>query len=106
MRPDAAGEQRVAREQQVVWGDGRGDTFACAAHELHGDARGDVLEDDAQPRHALCERRQDSIDEACLAVENFDVGRGDFTVHLCASVASSRRMSVTPASEWVVAPAG
>ena len=58
MRPQAAGEQRVAVHQQVLRRDGGGDAVARSEHELERGARGDVLEHDAQLRVALAERRQ------------------------------------------------
>ena len=54
------------------------------------------------------------VDEARLPVEDVHGRIGDLAVHLQhhaefamrSNTASSRRMSVTPASAWVVAPAG
>ena len=56
VRAHAAGEQRVAVQQQVLRGDGGGDPGARAEHELQCRLGGDVLEHDAQARVALGER--------------------------------------------------
>ena len=53
MRTDAALEERVAIQQQVLRRDRRGDARPRAPHELDGVARRDVLEHDAQPGNAL-----------------------------------------------------
>ena len=48
---------------------------ARALDELHGFARGHVLEHDAQPRKAFDDSRQHAIDEDALAIEDVDVAR-------------------------------
>ena len=53
VRPDAALEDRIAIQQQVLRRDRRADAAARALDELHGFARRDVLEHDAQAREAL-----------------------------------------------------
>jgi hypothetical protein len=76
--------------------------------------RGDVLQHQAQPRKALQQRRQHALDEDPLAVEDVDLGVGHLAVHqqrqaVCLHArqrGGAFRMSVTPASELVVAPAG
>ena len=76
--------------------------------------RRDVLEHDLQRREVAPQRHEVALDEYRLAVEDIDVGIGDLAVdeqrHAASASASSAgmilRMSVTPASLLVVAPAG
>ncbi len=59
-----------------------GDALARALHELRGDARRDVLEHHLEARHAFDDAAQHAVDEDVLAVEDVDVARGHFAVHL------------------------
>ena len=51
-------------------------------HELCGDARRNVLEHHLQARHAFDDAAQHAVDEDVLAVEDVDVARSHFAVHL------------------------
>jgi len=82
MGPQASREEGVAVHEQVLRGDGSGDSLARTQYELHGGPRGDVLEHYPQARMALGQRRQHRVDEARLALEHIDCGISDFTVHL------------------------
>lgn len=82
VRAEAAVEQRVAIQQQVLRRDGGGDARARALHELGRGARRDVLEHHLEARHALDDAAQHAVDEDVLAVEDVDVARSHFAVHL------------------------
>src|ERR1700730_7678620 len=82
VRAQAAGEQRLAVQQQVLRRDGRHDPVPPRKDEVHGGAGGDVLEHNAQLAVALRERREHRIDERGFPVEHIDRGVGDFPVHL------------------------
>jgi hypothetical protein len=81
MRPNAAGEDRVAVVQQVLGGDGGRHARACAADELRRLRRGDVFEDDFQGGKALNDGREHGIDEMVLPIEYVDVGTWCLAVH-------------------------
>ena len=69
-------------KQQVMRGDRRRQRLTRRLDKLHGIARGDVLEHHLQSRHAFNDAAQHAVDEHVLAVEDVDVARGHFAVHL------------------------
>ena len=78
VRADAAGEQRIAIEQQVLRRDRRADAArARSCTNCTAVARRDVLEHDAQLRKASHAAVEHAIDEDALAIE--DVHRGSVT---------------------------
>ena len=80
VRIDAALEQRVAIEQQVMGGDrGRGPVCGLA-DEVDRVARGDVFEDHAQAGKTLTQGQQIALDEDALAVEDVDRRVGDLAM--------------------------
>ena len=81
VRTNAAEEQRVAVQQQVVRGDRRGDVVSRDFHVLHRLARGDVLQHYLEIAEARNHRAEDLFDEGLLAVEDVDVRVGGFAVH-------------------------
>ena len=105
VRTDAALEDRVAIQQQVLRRDGRR-RRPCARclHELHGFARRHVLEHDAQPRKALDDRRRTRSMNTRSRSNTSTSGVGDFAVHLehagrTSSIASSTRIDVLDRSD-------
>ena len=76
VRPEPAGEQRVAVDDQVLGRDGRGDLRPRSLDERHRLGGGDVLEDDLQAGQIADQRREDAVDEHGFAVEDVDVGIG------------------------------
>ncbi len=95
--------------------DRRSDSRAGRAHEFDSVARGDVFENDAQPRKAGGERRENLIDEARLAIEDIDARVCHLTVHLQRHIDRAHGLEdtdracgcpCTPSCECVVAPAG
>ena len=81
MRTDAAGEDRVAVEQQMVRGDRGRDVRTGRAHELRGFGGGDVLEHHLEPGEAPHQRRQRALDEDALAIEHIDLRPGGLAMH-------------------------
>ena len=75
VRPDAAGENRVAIVQQMLRRDGRGDAGRAPATNSHRARRRDVLEHHAQAGKALEQGLQHRIDEVSFTVEHIDIGR-------------------------------
>ena len=80
MRPDAADQNVVAVDVQVLWRDRSRNIGARALDEAYRLHRGNVLEDHAQRRQPVDQRLQDPIDEHRFAVENVDVGCGHFAM--------------------------
>src|SRR6185437_16866987 len=70
MRPETAGEERVAIEQQVVRRDRRADVRTCALDEAHRLACRGVLDHHLEPGEAREERRQHALEERRLAIED------------------------------------
>src|SRR6185437_12561240 len=58
VRPEAAGEERIAVDHQMMRGDGGGQVAPGASDEIGGLPGGDVLEHDLQRRQALRQRFQ------------------------------------------------
>ena len=81
VRPDAALEQRIAIEQQVMRGDGGGHVGRRGADEIDGVAGGDVFQHHAQGRKFFTQRQQVTLDEDALAIEDVDRRIGDLAVH-------------------------
>ena len=114
MRAQAAAENRVAVVEQVV-----GVIVAAVRGPRLGDVlrgllRGDVLENDPQRREIAPQLQQVTVDEDGLAIEDIDFGsvtspwieQRHAVALAAASVHRKWRRSVTPASLFVVAPAG
>ena len=72
VRADAALEQRVAVEQQVVRRDRGCHVGRCVTHEVHRVAGGDVFQHHAQLWEPFAQRQQVALDEHALAIEDVD----------------------------------
>jgi hypothetical protein len=82
VRAQAASEQRIAVEQQVVRGDGgRGGALIGRGHVVGRVLRGDVLEHHLQFRKVAPQRLHHALDEHRLAVEDVDLGVGHLAMH-------------------------
>ena len=81
VRPQAAGKNGVAVEQQVMGRDRRRDVGAGRAHEVHAFARRDVFEHELQGGEVPQQRRQHALDERGFTVENIDGRIGRLAVH-------------------------
>ena len=115
VRPDAAGEDRVAVVEQVMRGDGRGGVAPASAHVLRASRVVMCSNTIFRPGKARRSGDQLRVDEDRLAVEQVDLRdrsprRAPAAAgRRAASPRASRvtlRRSVTPASLLVVAPAG
>src|ERR1700722_9292350 len=82
MRTDAACEQRIAIQEEMLRRDRRHDPGARRGYELHSCAARHVLEHDAQFREALSQRREYRVDEARLAVKYINARVRDLAVPL------------------------
>ncbi len=80
VRADAAFEQGVAVDHQVMRCDRRGHLGACGLDELGRLGRGDVLEYDLQRREVGDDPGEDPVDEHRLAIEDVDRLVGHFAV--------------------------
>lgn len=80
VRTDAALEEGVAVEQQVMGRDGGGDPIRGVLDEAHGVAGGDVLDHDAQAVEALEEASEGLLEEDSLTLEDVAVGIDAFPV--------------------------
>ena len=80
MRAQAAGENRVAVDLQVMRGDGRRDGARRGHDEIGRVLRGDMFEHDPERRKVLQHGHQHPLDEHGLAVEDVDLGIGHFAV--------------------------
>ena len=80
VRVEAAGEQRVAVQQQVMRGDCGRQVGRGGGDVLGRVARGDVFQHHAQGREARAQRHQVAFDEHALAVEDVDRGVGHLAV--------------------------
>jgi len=76
VRPDAAGEYRVAIVQQVLGRDGRADAGSGAGDEFDGARRRDVFEDHAQGGKTFEHGLQHGVDEVGFTVEYIHVACG------------------------------
>ncbi len=103
VRPQAAGEQRVAVVQQVMRGDRRGERAVAmtVGHVVGRLLRRDVLEHDAQRRERRAQRDQLLVDEHPLAIEQVDGGIGDLAVHEQRHAARLHRFERRPAMTQV-----
>src|SRR6516164_962912 len=81
MRPNAAGEQSVARVEKMLRRDRRADLGRCGRNEVDCFAGRHVLEYDRERRKVAHDARERSLDEYTLAVEDVDVGTGRFAVN-------------------------
>src|SRR3546814_3219094 len=81
MRADAALEQRVAADRQVMRGDRCRDVGWRGADELHRVIGGDVFEHQLERGKVGQQRAQYALDEYRFAVEDIDIGVGDLAVH-------------------------
>jgi hypothetical protein len=82
VRAQAADEQRVAVQHHVLRRHrGAHAPRGRAAHELHRLARRDVLQHNAQRRHAGDERREDVSQEAGLTIKDVHVSARHLAVH-------------------------
>jgi hypothetical protein len=87
MRPQPAAEHRRAIQQQVLRSQRRAHARAGRADEVDAGPRGDMLEDDPQPRVARDERGELALDEYALAIVRIDVVAGRLAVQLQDEVA-------------------
>jgi hypothetical protein len=80
VRADAALEDRIAIDRQVVRRDRRGEIGAARGNVIDRLRRRDVLKNDPQFGKASNQGHQDALDEHGLAVEQIDVRVGDLAV--------------------------
>ena len=92
MRADAADEDRIAIEQQVVGGNGGTDVLACSGHELRRFLGGDVLEDDAQIGETRRKWRQSAIDKDTLAIKDIHISMSHLAMYAQHHVARGHRL--------------
>ena len=78
--PEAAGENCVAVDDQMLRSDGRGDVLARALDEVGRVGGRDMLEHDFEPGEVADDARQHAFDEHRLAVEHVDVRVGHLAV--------------------------
>jgi hypothetical protein len=81
MRADAAGEDGIAVEQQMVRRQCAGDIGAAGHDEVDAVPGGDVFEHQLQCREIAQQRKQHGIDEHRLAIEDIHRRIGDFAMH-------------------------
>ena len=116
MRLDAAGEDVVAVDDQVMRGDRRGQIVGPPSRGIgHAFLGGDMFHHHAQAGHAAAQRVQHGVDEHRLAVEDVDLRVGHLAMQRKAAgrsrpsspaPACTLARSRTPECELVVAPAG
>ena len=82
MRSDAAHQQAIAVEQQVLGGDGGRQPVGTRPDEVDGFPGGDVLEDDLQLGVALQQWREHPFDERRLPIEDVDPRVGNLAMYL------------------------
>ena len=115
VRPDAAREDRVAVDDQVLRRDRRGDVRAGCLDEIHGLGRGDMLEHDLQRREVAHQRRSTRSMNTASRSKTSTSGsvtspwtqqRHADPLHRLQRRVRCCAMSVTPCAELVVACAG
>ncbi len=79
---NAALEHGIAVEQQMLRRQRGAHVFAPAPDELDGGPRRDVFEHDFEAREAFDNGHQHFVDEPGFAVEDVDIRRRHFTMHL------------------------
>ena len=78
--PQPPREHGVAREQEVMRGEGRREPLGTVLHPRDALARAHVLEDDLEPGEALDQREEAALEEHPLAVEDVHLRVGDLAV--------------------------
>lgn len=114
MRTNTADQHMVTVEHQMLRGDSGRQQFIAVTHILGGIFGGDMLKDHLQAGQALAQRLHHGFNKARFAVENINLGVGDFAMyqqrHPQFSIRSSTGIMasvlVTPWLELVVALAG
>ena len=81
VRSDAAGEERIARPQQMLRRDRRADICRSRRHEIRGVSRGDVLHDHSQRGEVAPQRLELAFQKDLLTVEDVDSGVDHLTMH-------------------------
>src|SRR6187431_1890282 len=74
MRADAASEQRIAVQRQMLRSDGCRDALLLRADEFHRGTGGHMFEHDAQLWQPCAQRYEHIVDETCLAIEYVNLG--------------------------------
>ena len=80
MGTQAAFEEGVAINVEMVSRDRRSDILRCGAHEIDGVSGGDVLEDDLELWEAVDQRAQHRVDKDSFAVEDVDLAMDHLAV--------------------------
>ena len=81
MRPDPAGENRVAVDNEMVRSDCRRQVRTDRGDIVDRFLGGNVLEHDAQLREPAPQRIEHPFDEHRLAIEDIDLGLGRFAMN-------------------------
>ena len=81
MRVNAPDQNRIAIDDQMMRGDGCRKIGVVRRYKINTVLGGDVLHNNAQFRQALAQRSQNAINEHRFAVENINIGIGNFAVH-------------------------
>ncbi len=81
MRLDAADEDGIAVDDQVMGGDRSGDVAAAAADVFDPLLGGDMLHHHAQAGGSAADRVKHRVDKHCLAVEDIDVRARDLAMN-------------------------